>query len=108
MLIDTQKLTDAQKQTWLTGLASGEVLGCSCLSELHAGNAVSTVKVFASEAAETICSDSIQVHGGYGYMSDCPVERIYGEVRACHSSEGVSDIERLVIGHALASEQSHP
>ncbi len=69
--------------------------GKSCLKE------ASMAKMFASEAAEKICSDAIQIHGGYGYVSDFPVERIYRDVRVCQIYEGANDIQRLVIGRAL-------
>ncbi len=59
-------------------------------------------KLFASEAAERVCSDAIQVHGGYGYLADFPVERIYRDVRVCQIYEGTSDIQRLVIARGLA------
>jgi alkylation response protein AidB-like acyl-CoA dehydrogenase len=52
--------------------------------------------------AERVCSDAIQIHGGSGYVSDFPVERIYRDVRVCQIYEGTSDIQRLVIGRALA------
>jgi alkylation response protein AidB-like acyl-CoA dehydrogenase len=60
-------------------------------------------KLFASEMAERVCSDAIQIHGGYGYLNDFPVERIYRDVRVCQIYEGTSDIQRLVISRALAS-----
>ena len=60
-------------------------------------------KLFASEIAETICSDAIQIHGGSGYISDFPVERIYRDVRVCQIYEGASDIQRLVIGRSIAN-----
>ncbi|MGA2549309.1 MAG: acyl-CoA dehydrogenase family protein [Burkholderiaceae bacterium] len=59
-------------------------------------------KLFASEAAERICSDAIQIHGGYGYVSDFPVERIYRDVRVCQIYEGTSDIQKILIGRALS------
>src|ERR1700744_252909 len=59
-------------------------------------------KLFASEMAERVCSDAIQIHGGYGYVSDFPVERIYRDVRVCQIYEGTSDIQRLVIARELA------
>ena len=59
-------------------------------------------KLFASEAAESICSDAIQIHGGVGYTADFAVERIYRDVRVCQIYEGASDIQRLVIGRAVA------
>lgn len=61
-------------------------------------------KLYASEMAERVCSDAIQIHGGYGYVSDFPVERIYRAVRVTQIYEGASDIQRLVIGRALAAE----
>jgi butyryl-CoA dehydrogenase len=60
-------------------------------------------KLFASEMAERVCSDAIQIHGGYGYLNDFPVERIYRDVRVCQIYEGTSDIQRMVISRALAS-----
>jgi len=70
--------------------------GIPCLKE------ASMAKLFASEAAERICSDAIQIHGGYGYLSDFPVERIYRDVRVCSIYEGTSDIQRLVISRQIA------
>ncbi|MCW8944370.1 MAG: acyl-CoA dehydrogenase family protein [Sedimenticola sp.] len=61
-------------------------------------------KLFASEAAEKICSDAIQVHGGYGYLQDFPVERIYRDVRISQIYEGTSDIQRIVITRAIAED----
>ena len=69
--------------------------GEPCLKE------ASMAKLFATEMAERVCSDAIQIHGGYGYVSDFPVERIYRDVRVCQIYEGTSDIQRLVIGRAL-------
>jgi hypothetical protein len=71
--------------------------GQPCLKE------ASMAKLFASEMAERVCSDAIQIHGGYGYVTDFPVERIYRDVRVCQIYEGTSDIQRLVIGRALAA-----
>ena len=70
--------------------------GLPCLKE------ASMAKLFASEMAERVCSDAIQIHGGYGYVADFPVERIYRDVRVCQIYEGTSDIQRIVIGRALA------
>ncbi len=61
-------------------------------------------KLFASEIAERVCSDAIQIHGGYGYLEDFPVERIYRDVRVTQIYEGTSDIQRILIGRALAQE----
>lgn len=63
-------------------------------------------KLFASEAAEIIARDAIQVHGGYGYLSDFPVERIYRDVRVCSIYEGTSDIQRIVITKEIAKENA--
>jgi butyryl-CoA dehydrogenase len=71
--------------------------GAPCLKE------ASMAKLFASEMAERVCSDAIQIHGGYGYLADFPVERIYRDVRVCQIYEGTSDVQRLVIARALAS-----
>jgi len=59
-------------------------------------------KLFASEMAERVCSDAIQIHGGYGYLNDFPVERIYRDVRVCQIYEGTSDVQRMVIARELA------
>ena len=64
----------------------------------------SMAKLFASEMAEQVCSDAIQVHGGYGYLRDFPVERIYRDVRIAQIYEGTSDIQRIVIARAIAEE----
>jgi butyryl-CoA dehydrogenase len=69
--------------------------GEPCLKE------AAMAKLFASEMAERICSDAIQIHGGYGYLNDFPVERIYRDVRVCKIYEGTSDIQRLVISRQL-------
>lgn len=69
--------------------------GEPCLTE------ASMAKLFASEMAEKVCSDAIQIHGGYGYMSDYPVERIYRDVRICQIYEGTSDVQRIVIARSL-------
>lgn len=63
----------------------------------------SMAKLFASEMAEKVCSDAIQIHGGYGYVSDYPVERIYRDVRVCQIYEGTSDIQRMVIARAVTA-----
>jgi alkylation response protein AidB-like acyl-CoA dehydrogenase len=71
--------------------------GVPCLKE------ASMAKLFASEMAERICSDAIQIHGGYGYLNDFAVERIYRDVRVCSIYEGTSDIQRLVITRELTA-----
>jgi butyryl-CoA dehydrogenase len=72
--------------------------GVPCLTQ------AAMAKLFASEMAERVCSDAIQIHGGYGYVTDFPVERIYRDVRVCQIYEGTSDIQRILIGRGLASE----
>ncbi|MBA4343597.1 MAG: acyl-CoA dehydrogenase [Methylibium sp.] len=69
--------------------------GQPCLKE------AAMAKLFASEMAEKVCSDAIQVHGGYGYVSDFPVERIYRDVRVCQIYEGTSEVQKILIGRAL-------
>jgi len=61
----------------------------------------SMAKLFASEMAEEVCSDAIQIHGGYGYLRDYAVERIARDVRVCQLYEGTSEIQRLVISRSL-------
>jgi len=84
----------ARQMVWHA--ASLRDAGEPCLKE------ASMAKLFASEMAERVCSDAIQIHGGYGYVADFSVERIYRDVRVCQIYEGTSDIQRLVIGRALA------
>lgn len=66
----------------------------------------SMAKLFASEAAEKICSAAIQVLGGYGYLKDFPLERIYRDVRVAQIYEGTSDIQRMVIAREIAKSES--
>jgi hypothetical protein len=75
--------------------ASMKDAGLPCLKE------AAMAKLFASEMAERVCSDAISVHGGYGYVSDFPVERIYRDVRVCQIYEGTSDIQKILIARAL-------
>ena len=72
--------------------------GLPCLKE------AAMAKLFASEMAEMVCSAAIQIHGGYGYLADFPVERIYRDVRVCQIYEGTSDIQRLIIARHLAGD----
>jgi len=76
--------------------ASLKDAGKPCLKE------AAMAKLFASEMAEKVCSAAIQVHGGYGYVSDFPVERIYRDVRVCQIYEGTSEVQKILIGRALA------
>jgi alkylation response protein AidB-like acyl-CoA dehydrogenase len=58
-------------------------------------------KLFASEAAEAICTAAIQTLGGYGYLADYPVERIYRDVRVCQIYEGTSDVQKIILQRML-------
>ncbi len=71
--------------------------GLPCLKE------ASMAKLFASEMAEKVCSAALQTLGGYGYLKDYPIERIYRDVRVCQIYEGTSDIQKLVIARQLQS-----
>lgn len=74
--------------------------GIPCLSE------ASQAKLFASELAEEVCSHAIQIHGGYGYLEDYPVERYYRDARITQIYEGTSEIQRMVIARNLTSAHS--
>lgn len=87
------QLEAARQLVWHA--ASLRDAGQPCLQE------ASMAKLFASERAEQICSAAIQIHGGYGYCADFPVERLYRDVRVTQIYEGASDIQRLVIGRSL-------
>lgn len=69
-----------------------------CLKE------ASMAKLFASEVAEEICREAIQIYGGYGYLQDFPLERIYRDVRVTTIYEGTSEIQRYIIGRELVAE----
>ncbi|GAA4033059.1 acyl-CoA dehydrogenase family protein [Actimicrobium antarcticum] len=88
------QLEAARQLVWHA--ASLKDAGVPCLKE------AAMAKLFASEMAERVCSDAIQIHGGYGYVTDFPVERIYRDVRVCQIYEGTSDIQKILIGRALA------
>jgi butyryl-CoA dehydrogenase len=75
--------------------ASMKDAGLPCLKE------AAMAKLFASEMAERVVSDAMQIHGGYGYVSDFPIERIYRDVRVCQIYEGTSDIQKILIARAL-------
>lgn len=93
-LADMATRIEAARQLVLHA-ASLRGAGQPCLKE------ASMAKLFASEMAERVCSDAIQTFGGYGYVNDFPVERIYRDVRVCQIYEGTSDIQRLVIARNL-------
>ena len=96
-LADMATQIEAARQLVLHAAALRDA-GTPCLKE------ASMAKLFASEMAERVCSDAIQIHGGYGYLNDFPVERIYRDVRVCQIYEGSSDIQRMVISRAIAAE----
>ena len=87
------QLEAARQLVWHA--ASLKDAGLPCLTE------AAMAKLFASEAAERICSAALQAFGGYGYVNDFPVERIYRDVRVCQIYEGTSEIQRMVIGRNL-------
>jgi butyryl-CoA dehydrogenase len=87
------KIEAARQLIWHA--ASMKDAGLPCLKE------AAMAKLFASEMAERVVSDAMQVFGGYGYVADFPVERIYRDVRVCQIYEGTSDIQKLLIARAL-------
>ena len=87
------RLEAARQLVWHA--ASLRDAGRPCLKE------AAMAKLFASEAAEEICSAAIQTLGGYGYVNDFPVERIYRDVRVCQIYEGTSDVQKIIIQRAL-------
>lgn len=93
-LADMATRIEAARQLVLHAAALRQA-GLPCLKE------ASMAKLFASEMAERVCSDAIQTFGGYGYVDDFPVERIYRDVRVCQIYEGTSDIQKLVISRNL-------
>ncbi|MEY4073139.1 MAG: acyl-CoA dehydrogenase [Betaproteobacteria bacterium] len=88
------QLEAARQLAWHA--ASLRDAGRPCLKE------AAMAKLFASEVAEKICSTAIQTLGGYGVVSDFPVERIYRDVRVCQIYEGTSDVQKIIIQRAMA------
>ena len=84
----------ARQLTWHA--AALRDAGLPCLKE------AAMAKLFASEMAEKVCSAALQTLGGYGYVSDFPIERIYRDVRVCQIYEGTSDVQKIIIQRALA------
>ncbi len=95
-LADARAELEASRQLVLNAARMKDA-GEPCLTE------AAIAKLFASEAAERIVSAAIQTFGGYGYMRDFAVERIYRDVRVCQIYEGTSDIQKLIIARGLAS-----
>ncbi len=87
------KIEAARQLTWHA--AALRDAGRPCLKE------AAMAKLFASEMAEQVCSAAIQTLGGYGYVNDFPVERIYRDVRVCQIYEGTSDVQKILIQRAL-------
>ena len=87
------RLEAARQLIWHA--ASLRDAGLPCLKE------AAMAKLFATETAEAVCSAAIQTLGGYGYVSDFPVERIYRDVRVCQIYEGTSDVQKIIITRAL-------
>jgi alkylation response protein AidB-like acyl-CoA dehydrogenase len=94
-LADMATQVEAARQLYLHAAALRDA-GQPCIKE------ASMAKLFASEIAEKVCSDAIQIHGGYGYVAGFPVERLWRDVRVTQIYEGANDIQRLVIGRVLA------
>ncbi|WP_412024017.1 acyl-CoA dehydrogenase family protein [Burkholderia cepacia] len=95
-----QKLADMATQINAARLlvhhaAKLRTAGLPCLSE------ASQAKLFASEMAERVCTDAIQIHGGYGYLVDYEVERHYRDARITQIYEGTSEVQRMVIARQL-------
>ncbi|MFQ7900591.1 acyl-CoA dehydrogenase family protein [Pseudomonas sp.] len=95
MLADMQTQLNAARLLILHA-ARLKSAGLPCLSE------ASQAKLFASEMAEKVCSQAVQIHGGYGYLEDYPVERYYRDARITQIYEGSSEIQRLLIARELA------
>lgn len=72
-----------------------------CQSGVRCSKEASTIKLFASEMAERVCSDALQIHGGYGYLNDFPVERYWRDARVTKIYEGTSHIQKLIIARNL-------
>jgi alkylation response protein AidB-like acyl-CoA dehydrogenase len=93
-LADLATRLEAARQMVLHAAACKDA-GRACLTE------ASMAKLFASEVAEAVCSGAIQTLGGYGYLEEFGVAKIYRDVRVCQIYEGTSDIQRMVIARAL-------
>ncbi|MGA8009523.1 MAG: acyl-CoA dehydrogenase family protein [Thiomonas sp.] len=87
------QIESARQLVWHA--ASLKDAGQPCLKE------AAMAKLVASEMAERVCSDAMQIHGGYGYVADFPVERIWRDVRVCQIYEGTSDVQKMLIARAL-------
>ena len=97
LLADMQVQINAA-QLLVLHAAQMRTAGLPCLSE------ASQAKLFASEMAERVCSHAIQIHGGYGYLQDYPVERLYRDARITQIYEGTSEVQRLLIARQLIAQ----
>lgn len=95
-LVDAKTRLEAARQL-VYSAARMKDAGLPCLDQ------ACMAKLFASETAEAVCSAAIQTFGGYGYVEDFPVERIYRDVRVCQIYEGTSDIQKIIIGRNLSA-----
>lgn len=95
-LVDAKTRLEAARQLVLSAARMKDA-GQPCLAQ------ACMAKLFASETAEAVCTAALQTFGGYGYVEDFPVERIYRDVRVCQIYEGTSDIQKIIIGRSLAA-----
>ena len=96
-LADMATQIEAGRQMMLNS-AHLKMAGEPCLKE------ASMAKLLCSEMAERVCSDAIQIHGGYGYLSDFPVERLYRDARVCQIYEGTSEVQKLLIVRTIKED----
>lgn len=95
-LVDARTELEAARQLVLSAARMKDA-GVPCLEQ------ACMAKLFASEVAERVCSAALQTFGGYGYVTDFPVERIARDVRVCQIYEGTSDIQKIIIGRGLTA-----
>lgn len=88
-----------------TGVAAARLLTERAAEAKDAGEKVTLIasqaKLFASETAVRVCEEAVQIHGGYGYIKDYPVEKFWRDSKLCTIGEGTSEIQRLVIAREL-------
>jgi hypothetical protein len=91
-----------------TALDASRLLTYRAARMIDAGQRVTResamAKLFASESAVQICNEAVQIHGGYGFIKDYPVEKFYRDVKLCTIGEGTSEIQRLVIARQLLKD----
>jgi alkylation response protein AidB-like acyl-CoA dehydrogenase len=105
-----QRIGEFQAIQWMLADAATEILAARLMVYYSAqlkeegkpySQEASMAKLFASEMAEQVCRNAIQIHGGYGYSREYPVERMYRDVRVMSIGEGTSEINRMVIARNL-------